>query len=62
MTTIRDQLRLLIADRHTPESKSLFLEILRYVDGRTKTLGRRCWADLLSPPSSKKLRPTWCSS
>ena len=55
MMTIRDQLRLLVSDRHTPESKALFLEILRYVDGRTKTLGRRCWADLLSMPELEEV-------
>jgi hypothetical protein len=45
---LRDQLRLLLSDRHTAESKALFLEVLRYVDCRTKTLGRRSWPDLLS--------------
>jgi hypothetical protein len=52
---LREQLRFLISDRHTAESKALFVEILRYVDSRTKTLGRRCWADLLSSPELEEV-------
>ncbi|MCB9761094.1 MAG: hypothetical protein H6739_14740 [Alphaproteobacteria bacterium] len=48
MTDLRNQLRLLLADRHAPETRAFYLRLLRYIDQRARGVWRRCYADLLS--------------
>lgn len=44
--SFRDALRALLADRHGPEAKALFLTLSRYVEGRVRWFGRSRGADL----------------
>ncbi len=50
MTTFREQLRQILADRHGPEASALFLQLMRYAHGRIQAVGRSAWQGLLSPP------------
>lgn len=49
MTDLRHQLRLLLADRHTPETRAFFEQILKYAGRRAHAVRRNCYADLISP-------------
>jgi len=48
MSDLQQQLRSLLADRHTPETRAFFEKILSYADRRGHTVRRRCYADLLT--------------
>ena len=49
MTTFRDQLRLTLADRHSPEAAALLSTLLRYVANRVQQVARGRAHGLLSP-------------
>lgn len=48
MTELQDQLRGLLADRNTPETRAFFEKLLSYIDRRARVVWRSCYADLLS--------------
>lgn len=48
MSEFRTQLRGLIADRQSAEARALYGVLLKYVDGRVRSLWRHACADLLS--------------
>ncbi len=47
MTPFREQLVILLADRHSPEARAFFTWLLRYVERRVGAVGARLYADLL---------------
>lgn len=47
MSSFREQLALLLADRHSPEAKAFFTWMLRYVERRVSAVGSRLYPDLL---------------
>lgn len=47
MSAFREQLALLLADRHSPEARAFFTWLLQYVERRVNTLGARLYPDLL---------------
>ncbi len=53
--TFRDALRALLADRHGPEAKALFLTLSRYVEGRVRWFGRARGADLFGDPDLEEI-------
>lgn len=55
MSELRDQIRLLVADRHSPEARALFLTLLKYVDRRVRSVGRIHASDLLSSSELEEL-------
>ena len=48
MTDFRRSLRLLLADRHTPETRAFYERLLGYIDRRARLVWRSCYRDLLS--------------
>jgi DNA-directed RNA polymerase specialized sigma24 family protein len=48
MATFRETLRAMLADRHGPEARALFVTIAGYVEGRVRWFGRVRGADLFS--------------
>lgn len=48
MSEIRDQIRQLALDRHSAESKALFITLIKYVESRVKTVARNTASDLLA--------------
>ena len=48
MSDLQQQLRSLLSDRHTPETRAFFEKILAYADRRGHTVRRMCYADLLT--------------
>jgi DNA-directed RNA polymerase specialized sigma24 family protein len=54
-TTIRPQLEQLLSDRHSPEARTLYLTLARYIDKRVgRTLYRR-YHDVLARPDREEL-------
>jgi hypothetical protein len=51
----RDALRALLADRHGPEAKALFLTLSRYVEGRVRWFGRARGSDLFGEPDLEEI-------
>lgn len=47
-SSFQDALRRVIADRHSPEARSFYQQILQYVEGRVKAVWRRGCADVIS--------------
>ncbi|MED5372743.1 MAG: hypothetical protein VX899_17125 [Myxococcota bacterium] len=47
MTGLQDQLRALLSDRNTPETRAFFEKLLGYIDRRARTLWRTRYPDLL---------------
>ena len=52
---LREQVRALIADRHTPEARALYLELARYVHGRVHRGVRTRYPDVLSADDEEEL-------
>ena len=52
---VREQVRALIADRHTPEARALYLELARYVHGRVHRHARSRYGDILSDSDEEEL-------
>ena len=48
MSVFRKQLRLLLADRHTPEAAALFQTLLKYIHKRVSTIAGRFGTDSLT--------------
>ncbi len=48
MADFRDQLALLLADRHSAEARAFFTWLLKYVERRVGTVGSRLYPDLLN--------------
>ena len=48
MTDLQQQLRSLLTDRHTPETRAFFEKILTYADRRGHRVRRTCYGDLLT--------------
>jgi DNA-directed RNA polymerase specialized sigma24 family protein len=55
MAELRDQIRQLTADRHSPEAKALYATVARYVDRRVCSVVRHAASDLLSPSESEEI-------
>jgi hypothetical protein len=49
MSDLHTQIRLLTADRHSPEARALYAMLARYVDRRVHGVVRHAASDLLSP-------------
>ena len=54
-TDIRPQLRLLLADRHSPEARALFLTLAGYAHSRVRRHARSRYGDLLGAPDEEEL-------
>ncbi|MCB9742772.1 MAG: hypothetical protein H6741_11960 [Alphaproteobacteria bacterium] len=48
MDDLRNQLALLLADRHSAETRAFYLRLLSYIERRARTVWRSCYRDLLS--------------
>lgn len=49
MSDFRDQLLVLLADRHSAEARAFFTWLLKYVERRVGSVGSRLYSDLLHP-------------
>jgi len=49
MNPFKDELAILVADRHSAEARAFFTWLLRYVERRVGTVGGRLYPDLLHP-------------
>ncbi len=54
-TNIRDALDALLADRHGPEARALFVHLAEYIDRRSQRLVRNRYADLLTEAHREEL-------
>ncbi|MCP4808428.1 MAG: hypothetical protein GY913_06030 [Proteobacteria bacterium] len=48
MTELQKNLRLLLADRHGPETRAFYGQLLGYIDRRARLTWRSCYRDLIS--------------
>lgn len=55
MSAFRDELSLLLADRHSPEARAFFAWLLRYVERRVTTVGSRLYPDLVQPSELEEI-------
>lgn len=55
MSAFRDELSLLLADRHSPEARAFFAWLLRYVERRVTAVGSRLYPDLIQPSELEEI-------
>jgi len=55
MSELRETLRTVLSDRHSPEARSLFMVLLKYTDNRVNRVWRQRYRDLFSPEEIEEL-------
>ena len=55
MTSVREQIQALLADRRSPEARAFLLTLLRYVERRVGALRSRRYSDLLGPVDAEEI-------
>lgn len=55
MSTFQQQLRHLIADRHTAEAKALYELLLKYIHRRVDSVSHTCWSGMFSASEREEI-------